>query len=77
MDARGDVHPVKAILASLMAFFAACVRPRTSLAKAIVLVLVLKLVGIVGIKVLMFPGSAEPTVDTAAMARLFGLQTTQ
>jgi len=74
MDARGDTGTVRAIWSSLTAFLAAVVRPRTPLAKAIVLVLVLKLAGIVGIKVFMFPDGAEPAVDAEAMARVIGPQ---
>jgi hypothetical protein len=50
-------------------------RPRTPLAKAIVIVLILKLIGIAGIKVFMFPDSAQPVVDETAMARAMGLPT--
>ena len=61
---------MRAIVASLAAFLSAGVRPATPLAKAIVLVLVIKLIGIAGIKVFMFPLSAQPVVDPAAMARV-------
>ena len=64
---------MRAIFASLIKFVCAGVRPRTPLAKAIVLVLILKLVGIAGIKVFMFPDSAQPVVDATAMARAIGL----
>jgi len=47
--------------------------PRTSLAKAIVFVLVVKLIGIVGMKTFMFPESAQPVVDANAMARVVGV----
>jgi hypothetical protein len=40
-----------------------------------VLVLILKLVGIAGIKVFMFPDGARPMVDGTAMARAMGLPT--
>ena len=63
---------MSAILSSLTAFLAAGVRPRTPLAKAIVLVLVIKLIGIAGMKVFMFPDSAQPVVDATAMARVIG-----
>jgi len=55
------------------AFFAAGLWPRTPLARAIVFVLVLKLIGIAGIKVFGFPESAQPPVDAVAMARLVGV----
>jgi hypothetical protein len=40
-----------------------------------VFVLILKLIGIAGIKVFMFPDSAQPVVDGTAMARAMGLPT--
>jgi hypothetical protein len=70
MSARAEPSIFRAILASLAAFLTAGIRPRTPLAKAIVLVLVIKLIGIAGIKVLMFPGSAQTEVDGAVMARV-------
>ena len=69
MSARAEPSFFRAIFSSLAAFLAAGIRPRTPLAKAIVLVLVIKLVGIAGIKVLMFPDHAQPAVDAAVMAR--------
>ncbi len=63
---------MRAILASLAAFLAACVKPRTPLAKAIVIALAIKFVVIVTMKVALFPGSAQPVVDAAAMVRLIG-----
>jgi hypothetical protein len=63
---------LRAIFSSLTAFVSAGVRPATPLAKAIVLVLILKLIGIAGIKVLMFPDNAQPVADAAAVARLVG-----
>jgi hypothetical protein len=57
-------------MSSLSAFLSAGVRPRTPLARAIVLVLVIKLIGIAGIKIFLFPDSAQPVVDAAAMARV-------
>lgn len=65
-------YPLSAILSSVTAFLAGCARPRTTLAKAIVLILVIKLFGIVGMKVFMFPDSARPVVDAAAMIRVIG-----
>ncbi|MGB5184922.1 MAG: hypothetical protein WBO12_22420 [Xanthobacteraceae bacterium] len=63
---------MRAIFSSLTAFVSAGVRPATPLAKAIVLVLILKLIGIAGIKVFMFPDNAQPVADAAAVARLVG-----
>jgi hypothetical protein len=62
-------------VSSLAAFAAAVLRPRTPLAKAIVLVLVIKLIGIAGMKVFMFPDSAQPIVDADTIARVVGVST--
>jgi hypothetical protein len=64
---------LRAIVSSLAAFLAAGLRPRTPLAKAIVLVLVIKLIGIAGMKVFVFPDGALPVVDANAMARVVGV----
>jgi hypothetical protein len=64
---------LRAIVSSLAAFLAAGLRPRTPLAKAIVFVLVIKLIGIAGMKVFMFPDSAQPVADANAVARIVGL----
>jgi hypothetical protein len=64
---------VSAIASSLAAFLASGLRPRTPLAKAIVLVLVVKLMGIAGMKMFMFPDSARPVVDADTMARVVGV----
>lgn len=66
---------MRAIVSSLVAFFAAGLRPRTPLAKAIVLILVIKLIGIAGMKVFMFPDSAQPVVDSGVMAHVIGVAT--
>ena len=63
---------MRAILSSLGAFVAAGLWPRTPLAKAIVFILVIKLIGIAGIKAFGFPDSAQPRVDASAMARVIG-----
>ena len=63
---------MRPVFSSLAAFLAAGARPPTPLARAIVLVLVLKMIGMAGIKLFMFPENAAPSVDTAAMARLLG-----
>jgi len=64
--------PLSAIFSSLAAFVAAGIRPQTALAKAIVFVLVLKLFGIIAIKLIMFPDSARPAADTAHIERVLG-----
>ena len=61
---------LRAIFSSLALFVSAGIRPRTPLARAIVLILILKLIGIAGIKVFMFPDNAQPVADAAAVARL-------
>ena len=63
---------MRAIFASIGAFLAAGLWPRTPLARAVVFVLVIKLIGIAGIKTFGFPDSMQPRVDAAAMARLLG-----
>jgi hypothetical protein len=50
----------------------AIVSPKTPLARAIVFVLILKLIGLAGIKIFMFPDSAQPVIDAAAMTRAIG-----
>ena len=67
---------MRAIGSSLAAFLASGLRPRPPLAKAIVLVLIIKLIGIAGIKVFMFPDSAQPVIDANAMARVVGVPAT-
>jgi hypothetical protein len=64
---------LRPIIWSLTAFLYAGARPRTPLAKAIVLVLVLKLFGIAGMKVFMFPERGAPPVDEIAIARVIGV----
>ena len=63
---------MSAIFSSLAAFVAAGTRPPTPLARAIVFVLILKLIGLAGIKFFMFPDSAQPAIDAAAMTRALG-----
>lgn len=49
-------------------------RPQTALARAIVLVLLVKLIGIAAIKTFMFPDSSNLAVDATAMAaRVIGV----
>ena len=66
-------RPLRAILSSLSAFLAAGARPRTPLAKAIVLILVIKLISIASIRFFMFPDSAQPASDATAVARVLGV----
>jgi hypothetical protein len=63
---------LSAIFSSLAAFVAAGARPPTPLARAIVFVLILKLIGLTGIKLFMFPDSTQPVIDAAAMTRALG-----
>ncbi len=63
---------MRALLSSLSAMLAALARPRTPLAKAIMFVLVVKLIGIIGIRMWMFSPSARPMIDPDAMARVIG-----
>lgn len=63
---------LNAVLSSLAAYLAAGVRPPTPLAKAIVLVLVVKLMAIVGAGVFLFSSRGLPVVDSNAVSRLIG-----
>ena len=71
-QACGD-GPLRAILSSLGAFLAAGLRPRTPLAKAIMLVLVIKLIGITAVRIYMVADGAQPVVDADTMAHVFGV----
>jgi hypothetical protein len=64
--------PLNVVLSSLSAYLAAVVRPPTPLAKAIVLVLVVKLVVITGAGVFLFSSSGRLVVDSNAVSRLIG-----
>jgi hypothetical protein len=64
---------LRAILSSLGAFLAAGLWPRTPLAKAIVFVLAIKLIGIAGMKIALFPDSTRPAIDANSMARDLGV----
>jgi hypothetical protein len=66
---------LSALFSSLAAFIAAGVRPRTPLARAIVVVLVIKLFAIAGIKLFMFPDGAQPAADANAVAHLLAPST--
>jgi hypothetical protein len=63
---------LSAVLSSLRAFIAAVIRPRTPLAKAIMLVMVVKLAGIIAIRAVVLADSAAPLVDATTMARMIG-----
>ena len=64
---------MRAILASLGAFAAAGLRPRTPLAKAIVLILLIKLIGVTAMRVYLAADNVEPAVDAATMAQVIGV----
>jgi hypothetical protein len=63
---------LKAILSSLADFLVAAVRPRTPLAKSIVLVLVIKLIAIMGIGAFLLASGSRVAVDSIAMFRIIG-----
>ena len=63
------------VVSSLAAFLAAGVRPPTPLAKAIMLVLLLKLSAIAGASIFLFSINERPTVDPGAVSRLIGPST--
>ena len=63
---------MNAILSTLGAFLAAGVRPPTPLARAIMVVLVTKLVAIAGIAVFLASDGRRPVVDPTAVSRLIG-----
>jgi len=63
---------LNAILSSFGAFLAAALRPQTPLAKAIVAVLVIKLIAVAGIGAFMLAGRGQAPVGAEAMARLLG-----
>jgi hypothetical protein len=63
---------MNAVLSSLAAFLAAGARPPTPLAKAIVLVLVVKLMAIAGAGLFLFSSSGRLVVDSDAVSRLVG-----
>ena len=80
---RADGRPVcrqepgamlNAVMSSLAAFLAAGVRPPTPLAKAITLVLVLKLLAITGASIALLSIKRSP-IDPGAVARLIGPST--
>lgn len=64
---------MRPIFSSLTAFLTAGATPRSPFAKAIVLVLILKLVGIAAIKTFMFPDSSKPVANAATVAQVLGV----
>ena len=63
------------LMSSFTAFLAAGVRPPTRLAKAIRVVLMLKLLAIAGASIFLFSINERPTVDPGAVSRLIGPST--
>lgn len=63
---------LNAVISSLAAFLAAGVRPPTPLAKAIMLVLTLKLLAIVAASIFLFSTNERLSVDPGAISRLIG-----
>lgn len=66
---------LNAVMSSLAAFLAAGARPPTPLAKAITLVLTLKLLAITGAGIFLFSINKQPAVDRGAVSRLIGPST--
>ena len=63
---------MNALLSSFAAFLAAGARPPTPLAKAIVLVLVVKLMAIGAMGVFLFSRTGRMVVDSITVSRLIG-----
>lgn len=63
-------HP---LLSSLRAFASAGLRPRTPLARAIVLILCFKLAAVVALRIYLANDEARLKVDEAAVSRLLGV----
>jgi len=61
---------MRPLFSSLSAFISAGLHPRTALAKAIVLALVIKLCLVVAMRIFLFSGEMSPAHDSDAMARL-------
>jgi hypothetical protein len=68
---------LRPILSSLSAFLAAGLRPRTPLAKAIMFVLVIKLIGITAVRLYMAADGVQPVVDANTMAQVFGVSSAE
>ena len=63
---------LRPLLASLAAFVGAGLRPRSALARAIVVVLAAKLIAVVAMMVYQHVGHQNIAVDAATISRLFG-----
>lgn len=63
---------VSPLLSSLAAFIGAAIRPRTMLARAIVLVLAIKLIAVIGMAVYAHVTDQSASIDAAAVERLIG-----
>ncbi len=62
---------MSALVTSFTAFLKAGVRPRTPLAKAIVIALAIKLCVVIAMRIFLFGADQRPVVDETAMDRLF------
>lgn len=62
---------MSALVTSFTAFLKAGVRPRTPLARAIVVALAIKLCVVVAMRIFLFGSDQRSVVDEAAMDRLF------
>jgi hypothetical protein len=60
------------LLSSFAAFIGAAFRPRTMLARAIVIVLAIKLVAVIGMTVVAHFTDQSASIDAAAVDRLIG-----
>lgn len=65
---------MSALGTSFTAFLKAGVRPRTPLARAIVVALSIKLCVVVAMRIFLFGADQRPVVDEASMRRLFAPQ---
>jgi hypothetical protein len=69
---RDRLKPPRPLLASLAAFLGAGWRPPSALARAIVIVLVAKLIAVLAMAVFFHFANQHAAVDAAAIGRLFG-----
>ena len=60
------------VLASLVAFIGAGLRPSTALARAITVVLAAKLIAVVAMAIFLFYANQHVVVDAAAISRVLG-----
>jgi uncharacterized PurR-regulated membrane protein YhhQ (DUF165 family) len=73
LDAERDrLTPARPVLASLVAFVSAGLRPRGLLARAIVVVLAAKLIAVVAMMTFSHFADQTAAVDAAAVSRLLG-----